>query len=316
MSKHRPASSHASRTPRDRDSGRTIPLRDGLVLVNHGRAALVEDHQGDVYRCTSRRKIARTVSGDRVRWTPTGRKEGVIEEVLPRKTVLLRKDGPEQSRAMAANLDLVIIVVAARPSFQEALLDRYLAATEIIGARPLLVVNKADLFDEGGLYTMQQRMEPFTQIGYPVLFTSSRSTDGLRALHTQLRDHTAILVGQSGVGKSSLVQALLPDKEIRTGALSQATGLGCHTTTVATLYHLPDGGDLIDSPGVRDFDLWTRDPTEIAYGFREFRPWLGHCKFNNCRHLSEPGCAITEAARSGEITGRRLESYRAILQNG
>ena len=283
------------------------------MIANHGRAALVEDAAGALHRCSARRNVPRTVSGDRVRWESSGRGQGVITELLPRRTVLLRPDGPDKTRAMAANLDRVIIVVAARPSFPDELLDRYLAAAEIIGAVPLLVVNKADLLDDAGRHAMAERLQSFERIGYPVLFTSSRDHDGLKALHAALRDHTSILVGQSGVGKSSLVQALLPDLDIRTGALSEASGLGCHTTTVASLYHLPDGGDLIDSPGVRDFDLWTRDPVEVAHGFREFRDYAGQCRFHNCRHLSEPGCAVQEAARSGAIEARRLESYRRIV---
>ena len=305
------------RRPRDghKTGARDEPAaQTGLVIVNHGRAALVEDESGALHRCTARRNVPRSVSGDRVRWMSTGRKEGVITEVLPRHTVLLRPDGPDKTRAMAANLDRVIIVVAARPSFPDELLDRYLAAAEIISAEPLLVVNKADLLDAGGRFTMNERLRPFETIGYRVLLTSSLDRDGQKDLHEALRGHTSILVGQSGVGKSSLVQALLPDLEIRTGALSEATGQGCHTTTVATLYHLPDGGDLIDSPGVRDFDLWTCDPVEVSHGFREFRDYLGQCRFHNCRHLSEPGCAIQEAARSGAIAARRLESYRRIVQ--
>lgn len=311
-----PARKEVPRRPR---SGHKTGTRDapaqkpGLVIVNHGRAALVEDETGELHRCTARRNVPRTVSGDRVHWSPTGRKEGVITELLPRHTVLLRPDGPDKTRAMAANLDRVIIVVAARPSFGEELLDRYLAAAEIIGAEPLLVVNKADLLDAGGRFALEQRLQPFAALGYQVLFTSIRSTDGLKSLHEALRGNTSMLVGQSGVGKSSLVQALLPDLEIRTGALSEATGQGCHTTTVASLYHLPDGGHLIDSPGVRDFDLWIRDPVEVARGFREFRDYLGQCRFHNCRHLSEPGCAIQESARGGAIAARRLESYRKIV---
>lgn len=297
-------------TPTPKDQSARKP---GLVIVNHGRAAIVEDTHGDVHRCTARRNVPRSVAGDRVYWEPSGRKEGVVVELQPRDTVLLRPDGPDQTRPMAANVDQIIVVVAARPSFQEGLLDRYLAATEIIGAHPLLVVNKADLLDAGGRYNMDERLATFAAIGYSVLYTSSRTTDGMKELHQRLREKTSILVGQSGVGKSSLVQTLLPELDIRVGALSEASGLGCHTTTVASLYHLPDGGDLIDSAGVRDFTLWTQDPAEVARGFREFRPYLGLCKFNNCRHLSEPGCAVTEAMRVGEIQARRLESYRSII---
>ncbi len=136
----------------------------------------------------------------------------------------------------------------------------------------------------------------------------------MKALHRQLKSHTSVLVGQSGVGKSSLVQALLPDQDVRIGALSDGTGLGKHTTTVTMLYHLPEGGDLIDSPGVRDFSLSAVPVEQLEKGFREFGNYLGQCRFHNCRHLSEPGCAVQDAARGGFISERRLQNYRELVE--
>ena len=287
--------------------------KPGLVLAHFGQTSLVEDDNGEVFRCATRRNLSRTVCGDRVLWQASNPREGVIVRVMERDTTLVRPDNNNRVRAVAANLDQIVIVIACKPSFEYGMLDRYLVAAELIGATPVIVVNKSDLLDTESRSKLQQRLTIYEDIGYSLLFISTRSTDGLRDLHQQLKIHTSILVGQSGVGKSSLVQALLPDLDIRTGALSQVTGLGRHTTTVTMLYHLPDGGDLIDSPGVRDFNLSPVAMDQLAQGFREFRPYLGQCRFHNCRHASEPGCAVQDAARSGAINQRRLANYRELV---
>jgi len=288
--------------------------KPGLVLAHFGQTSLVEDDNGEVFRCATRRNLSRTVCGDRVLWQASNPREGVIVRVMERDTTLVRPANNNRVRAVAANLDQIVIVIACKPSFEYGMLDRYLVAAELIGATPVIVVNKSDLLDTESRSKLQQRLTIYEDIGYSLLFISTRSTDGLRDLHQQLKIHTSILVGQSGVGKSSLVQALLPDLDIRTGALSQVTGLGRHTTTVTTLYHLPDGGDLIDSPGVRDFSLSPVAVDQLAQGFREFRHYLGRCRFHNCRHGSEPGCAVQDAARSGVINPRRLANYRELVR--
>jgi ribosome biogenesis GTPase len=218
-------------------------------------------------------------------------------------------------RPVAANIDQIVVVIASKPSFEYGMLDRYLVAAELIGAQPVIVVNKSDLLDHDSRNKLEARLEVYRRIGYALLFTSTHSTDGLRDLHQQLKAHTSVLVGQSGVGKSSLANTLLPELDIRIGSLSQVTGLGRHTTTVTMLYHLPDGGDLIDSPGVRDFNLIKVPAADLELGFREFRPYLGQCRFHNCRHASEPGCAIQAAAREGQIVARRLESYCKLVSS-
>jgi len=286
----------------------------GLILAHFGQASLVEDDNGEVFRCATRRNLPRTVCGDRVLWQTSNRREGVIVRVLERDTTLVRPDNNSRARPVAANLDQIVVVIACKPSFEYGMLDRYLVAAELIGAKPVVVVNKSDLLDTESRAKLEQRLAIYKEVGYSLLFISTRTTDGLKDLHRQLKSHTSILVGQSGVGKSSLVQALLPDLDIRTGALSQVTGLGRHTTTVTMLYHLPDGGDLIDSPGVRDFSLSPVPVDQLAKGFREFRPYLGQCRFHNCRHASEPGCAIQDAARSGAIKQRRLANYRELVK--
>jgi ribosome biogenesis GTPase len=286
----------------------------GLILAHFGQVSLVEDGNGEVFRCATRRNLPRTVCGDRVLWQASNPREGVIVRVLERNTTLTRPDNNNRVRPVAANLNQIVTVIACKPSFEYGMLDRYLVAAELIGATPVIVVNKSDLLDTESRAKLEQRLAIYEQIGYSLLFISTRTADGLRDLHQQLKSHTSILVGQSGVGKSSLVQALLPDLDIRIGALSQVTGLGRHTTTVTTLYHLPDGGDLIDSPGVRDFNLSPVPVDQLAQGFREFRAYLGQCRFHNCRHASEPGCAVQDAARSGAINQRRLAHYKELVR--
>lgn len=312
MGKRRPQ----TRPPSQRRSPATDHTGNpGLVLAHYGQASLVENAQGEVIRCVTRRNLPRTICGDRVFYQLNSPREGVITAIQERQTTLLRPDRNGKIRPIAANIDQVVVVIASRPSFEYGMLDRYLAAAELIGAKPVIVVNKLDLLDHESRARLEQRLGLYASLGYPLVFTSTRTTDGLTELHRRLKHATSVLVGQSGVGKSSLVQALLPERDIRTGSLSKVTGLGRHTTTVATLYHLPDGGKLIDSPGVRDFNLWPVTAQEAAQGFVEFRPYLGHCRFHDCRHCSEPGCAVSEAARQGRIDARRLESYRAIVAN-
>ncbi|VAW76735.1 Ribosome small subunit biogenesis RbfA-release protein RsgA [hydrothermal vent metagenome] len=304
----------ANRRPKPRSPAKKPEAQGspGLVLAHYGQTSLVESEAGEVIRCVTRKNLPRTVCGDRILWTSSNPREGVITRVLDRNSTLVRPDHNNRPRPVAANMDQIVVVIASKPSFEYGMLDRYLAASELIGVTPVIVVNKCDLLDSESRERLEQRLSLYRDVGYTLLFTSTLSTDGMKDLYAALKNHTSILVGQSGVGKSSLVQTLLPDLEIRVGNLSQVTGLGRHTTTVATLYHLPDGGDLIDSPGVRDFTLCNVGPEELAQGFREFAPWLGQCRFHNCRHVSEPSCAIADAARSGNIHPQRLENYRAL----
>jgi ribosome biogenesis GTPase len=291
------------------------PTNSGLVLINYGKSVLVEDDSGCLYRCVARRNLRQIVSGDRVRWEAVGTQEGVIVAIEPRRTVLQRADSSDRTRVLAANIDQILIVAAPQPAHDVFLIDRYLVAAELAGATPLLVVNKSDLLDSWAADASTDDLRAYADIGYGILIMSARLNTGIDKLAQALVNRTSILVGQSGVGKSSLINCLLPERDILIGKLSDASGKGCHTTTTTTLYHLPHGGDLIDSPGVRDFRLGETAPADLARGFREFRPYLGLCRFQDCRHLSEPGCAIKEAMREGVISERRLASYTQ-LANG
>lgn len=290
------------------------PFRNGLVLVNYGNAVLVEDEAGCLYRCVVRRNLLQIVSGDRVAWEPVGATDGVINAVEPRHTVLQRADSANRTRALAANIDQILIVAAPQPAHDAFLIDRYLVAAELAGATPRVVVNKSDLLDPQVADTPTDLQE-YAAIGYGILLMSARENTGIDTLAQMLVNRTSILVGQSGVGKSSLINRLLPELDILIGKLSDASGQGRHTTTATTLYHLPQGGNLIDSPGVRDFRLGETIPADLARGFREFRPYLGLCRFQDCRHLSEPDCAVKAAMRKGLISERRLASY-SQLANG
>lgn len=280
----------------------------GRVAVRHGQNLLVADDAGELHHCLLRQNLGEVVCGDWVVWQPTG-SGGVITARLDRASTLSRPDYAGRHKAIAANITQVVVVVAARPEPNEYLVDQYLVAAEQIGVAALIALNKIDLVEGAEREALLARFAPYPVIGYPLVTVSAKRAQGLVPLTERLRDHTSILVGQSGVGKSSLVNALLPDREAQTGRLSEATGHGRHTTSAATLYRLPGGGELIDSPGVRSFRLGRLDRPQLEQGFREFRDYIGHCQFRDCSHAHEPGCAIRDAVDAGKIHAGRLVNF-------
>ncbi|PIE83433.1 MAG: ribosome small subunit-dependent GTPase [Candidatus Contendobacter odensis] len=284
----------------------------GLVITHYGANLVVENRQRQLYHCTVRQNLGRLACGDRVIWQASSKTEGVVVAVTGRRSLLTRPDYHGQPKPVAANLDTVAIVLAPKPDLSEALIDRYLVAISAIGARGLLVLNKLDLLDKTTLAMLRERLAEYEKIGYPLLLASSHTAHGLDTLRDRLCGHVSLLVGQSGVGKSSLIKALLPDRDIRIQAVSATTGHGAHTTTASTLYHLPDGGDLIDTPGVRSFELGKITLTTLDQGFPELSAHFGHCQFSDCRHAVEPDCALRTAVSRGEISQRRLDSYRQL----
>jgi ribosome biogenesis GTPase len=243
-------------------------------------------------------------------WTPQG-EHGVIEALLPRRTIISRPNSQGALRPIAANIDRLLIVIAPQPLAQANLIDRYLVAASHAGIDASLIVNKADLLSEAP--SVVQLAETYSELGVEVVTTGQLSDPGAETLMDMVATQTVALVGQSGVGKSSLIKRLLPDLEIRIGALSDAVGLGRHTTTAAALYHLPGGGRLIDSPGVREFHLSHLPKDAIESGFVEFEPLIGLCRFRDCSHSHEVRCAVLEAHERGEISSDRLASYRQIV---
>jgi len=294
----------------------TLHSGPALVRVAYGGQGVVELPSGERLECKFRRSVGRPLCGDRVTVARADDTSLVVTAIHPRENEFVRA-GPRGTRqAVAANLDQVVIVVAPRPEPSRDLLERYLVAVHSLCIRPLIVLNKAELLDTARLDrdSPLRRLDEYRELGFEVLRTSCKGAPGISPLPPALAGSTSILVGQSGVGKSSLANALLPDLQLQTGELSQVTGKGTHTTTSTIMYTLPCGGRLIDSPGVWEYGLWEMSQAELAAGFMEFTPYAGDCRFNDCRHAGEPGCAIRAAAQSGAIRQWRYQAYCRLLE--
>ncbi|ESQ10732.1 MAG: ribosome small subunit-dependent GTPase A [Thiohalocapsa sp. PB-PSB1] len=290
--------------------------RAGLVVVRHGASLAVEDEQGRVHRCRTRRHIGHPVCGDRVVWQPAEAGAGIVTALQPRDTALSRPDYSGRDKPLAANISLMAIVIATRPRPTGYLVDQYLVAAELIGVDAVIVINKMDLLNADEQIEFQRSFEHYIKLGCPVLAVSVKGRPGVDALLPYLAGRTVILLGQSGVGKSSLAKSLLPDQDVQIGRLSEATGLGRHTTSAATCYRLGNDGHLIDSPGVRSFRLGNIGQSDLERGFREFAPYIGHCRFTDCHHLHEPDCAILAAVEAGEIAPQRLRNFHRLAGAG
>lgn len=288
------------------------PEQTGLLVANYGASLDVEAADGTLYRCLARQNLEALAVGDRVVWQAARDGQGVVVALQPRRGLLSRPGADGRAKPLAANVDCLFVVAAPRPRYETYLIDQYLAAAEISGVAPAILVNKVDLLDAASREELEADLAPYRALGYPVIFASTHGRHGLDDLLAQLRDHAAVLTGQSGVGKSSLINALVPAAGVPVGELSQRTGVGRHTTSAARLYHLPSGGDVIDSPGVREFRLWPLPSRELLHGFPELRPHAGLCRFRDCRHEGDPGCALEEALQRGEVHPRRLMSFRRM----
>ncbi|TDR71713.1 ribosome biogenesis GTPase [Photobacterium lutimaris] len=294
--------------------------REGLVITRFGQHADIEDPEtGIIHRCNLRRSIQSLVSGDRVVWRPGVEAlqgiNGVVEAVHERESMLTRPDYYDGVKAVAANVNQIIIVSAVLPELSLNIIDRYLIAAETVGIPPLIVLNKVDLLASEERARVEETLALYQDIGYEVRLVSSETGEGLDGLRNDLKDHISIFAGQSGVGKSSLVNSLMPEVDAEIGDVSENSGLGQHTTTAARLYHFPDGGDLVDSPGVREFGLWHLEPEQVTEAFVEFREYLGGCKFRDCKHGNDPGCIIREAVEAGKIHQARYDSYHKIIDS-
>ncbi|MDR5868706.1 small ribosomal subunit biogenesis GTPase RsgA [Halomonas koreensis] len=296
-------------------AGEYGPEQPGRVIAHFGRTLDVLAEGGEApVRCHLRANLEGLVTGDRVVWRAGQDGSGVVVARSERDSVLERPDARGQLKPVAANIDQILIVFAVEPEPHANLIDRYLVAAEATGIAPVLVLNKVDLLPETG-GELRRLLSRYEALGYPVVTTSTARDGGLDALHRRLADRTSVFVGQSGVGKSSLIDRLLPDEELRIGALSEDSRKGRHTTTTARLYHMPSGGELIDSPGIREFGLTHLDEPQVAEGFIEFRELLGRCRFRDCRHRQEPGCALLEAVEDGRVHADRFASYRRIVDS-
>lgn len=286
-------------------------MLSGRVLVGYGPISVVRTADEQLYRCVSRRRTGRAICGDHVDFGLPQPGEGVIEQILPRHNTLSRTNYRGQARPLAANIDTMMVVLAPEPAPDPELIDRYLVLAHSLSVRPLLLLNKVDLAADGDAEETRLLGE-WRRLGVETRRLSAKTGLGLDGLGQDLAASTAILLGQSGVGKSSLINALIPDLPARTQALSVASGQGRHTTTETTLYPLASGGALMDSPGIRILRLAHLSPAELEAGFSEIGALAEDCHYRDCRHLDEPGCAVRDAAERGAVSARRLASYRAL----
>ncbi|MBJ7223476.1 MULTISPECIES: small ribosomal subunit biogenesis GTPase RsgA [unclassified Brenneria] len=295
--------------------------QEGIIISRFGMHADVEAAGGVVHRCNIRRTIKSLVTGDRVVWRAGNESlagiSGIVEAVHPRHSVLTRPDYYDGVKPIAANIDQIVIVSAILPELSLNIIDRYLVACETLEVEPLIVLNKIDLLDDEAYQFVNELMDIYRALKYPVIMVSSHTNQGIEELEQALTGRISIFAGQSGVGKSSLLNALLAlgEERILVNEVSDNSGLGQHTTTAARLYHFPHGGDVIDSPGVREFGLWHLEPDQITRGFIEFRDYIGSCKFRDCRHENDPGCAINAALERGDIAAERFDNYHRILES-
>ncbi len=278
----------------------------GTIVAAHGRQYRVELADGETLLCFPRGKKSEAACGDQVTVQRSG-DQGVIDTIEPRRSLLYRSNAFKE-KLIAANVTQIVIVVATEPSFSDELITRCITAAESQEMQALIVLNKIDLADR--VPVARATLAPFARLGYRVLELSARTSgEALRAL---LSHHTSVLVGQSGMGKSTLTNALIPEANAPTREISESLDSGKHTTTHATLYRLDADSALIDSPGLQEFGLGHLSAGEIEHTFLELRPLLGQCRFRNCRHDREPDCAVREAVRTGQMDPRRYAVFRTL----
>lgn len=295
--------------------GRVLRSQSGHVFVDTGEGVL---------RCSLRGRLkkerkARTdlvVIGDRVEVTPVAEGEGVIEAVLPRENRFARRQpgprGAYKEDVLVANLDrLYAVFSASTPPMNPRVLDRFLVVAELDDIPASIVANK---IDEVSREEAERAFGPYAELGYPVLYTSVVDGTGLDALRSELTDRVSAFVGPSGVGKSSLLNAIAPGLGLAVGEISETLDKGRHTTRVAELHPLPSGGWVADTPGIREIASFRLPEAELAGCFPELRSFLGACRFASCRHVSEPGCAVRDAAERGDVRAERYDSYLRILR--
>ena len=286
-------------------------LHQGLVISHLGQGIAVETADNGIILCQTLRKLETVTVGDQVMFSYASADQGRIEEILPRRSLLTRPSWNGKIRPVAANIDKIYVVFAPEPYCDFLLIDQYLAICENRNIDAVLVFNKIDL---PPTEIIEQELAIYQGLGYELFRVSAAQMLGIAELKQALKNQVSIFTGQSGVGKSSLTNALIPEKELRTNTVSAITKHGRHTTTAATLYHLPEGGDLIDSPGVAIFGLAELSERQLAFGYKEFEPLLDKCKFHNCRHVKDKGCAVREAAEQGEISMARYQRFLKLRE--
>jgi ribosome biogenesis GTPase len=297
----------------------------GLVIKSTGSWYQVHAEDGEIYDCRIKGKFRiqgiQTTNplavGDQVDFElEPNSGNGVINKLHERKNYIIRKsiNLSKQAQIIAANMDQAFLVVTlASPRTSMGFIDRFLATAEAYGIPAVLIFNKLDLFNEAGLEILEDYKAIYENIGYPCYTVSALEGTNIHIIEDLLKDKTTLFSGHSGVGKSSLINALMPDLDIKTGEVSEASDKGQHTTTFAEMHELPFGGYLIDTPGIRELGIFDIRPEELGHYFVEMRALLNQCRFHNCRHVNEPGCAVIKAVEAGEIELSRYESYLSIF---
>jgi len=295
------------------EAARAPHLFEARVVAGYGRHFLVEDSAGLLYEAQRRGKRGDVVVGDRVRCHRAAAAQAAIESILARNSLLMRADGA-RSKALAANVDRVVVVYAPRPAFDERFIWRALLAAEVAGIVPLIVLNKTDLDEDGAGAQARARL---ARLGYATMAVSAKAApeQAREALRTALGSDSNLVVGQSGMGKSTLINLLVPQANARTQEYSTRLNVGRQTTTASRMFPLEGGGDIIDTPGFQAFGLAHIELRQLAAAMPEFVPLLGRCRFNDCRHLAEPDCAIRAAVAAGTIDDARHSFYAGLVQD-
>ncbi|MFO7808719.1 ribosome small subunit-dependent GTPase A [Guyparkeria sp.] len=309
---------HIDRRRRVDDQADTA-LSSGIVVTHHGHDLLFEDRDHRLHRGRARRTVGRLTTGDRIRWHCDEQGNEMIEQREDRRNLLIRPDAYGKKKMMAANIDQVLIITSVLPWMNPDVVERTLVAVFALPATPVIVVNKIDLLP--GLPADERRaiegnMALWESLCFEVIRTSVKSGEGTDALRARLHEQVTLMVGLSGVGKTSLSRELTPSADkAAIGEISTFNREGTHTTRASTLYRFPDGdGGLIDAPGVRDFPVEVVPPPALEEGFPEIHDTSAYCRFNDCRHINEPGCAVRAAVADGDILERRLAQYQAMRE--
>jgi len=293
------------------------------VISHHGKQLFAEMENQQKIKCKIRQNLGDIACGDYVLILQaldgngdkkSGESQYVVVAVKDRKNLLVKTGFGGATKPVAANIGQLVIVTSLKPKPNPYLIDRYLTAAENLPAGAVIILNKIDLLDDKTKKLCTSLTQLYHDIGYQVIASSIKQGVGIDEISTALSNTTSILVGLSGVGKSSIVKAILPKEEIKIGETSATTGEGKHTTTVSALYHLKNNGIIIDSPGVRDFTPINKSLNEITHGFIDVRKFDGYCKFSNCSHTNEPDCAMKQAVLDGKLNEQRFNNYLRLMQ--
>lgn len=298
------------------DESSLLEAESGIVISRFGQQVDVADQDFTIIRCFIRKSMQVPVVGDRAIFRRQKNLDtGVLVDLEERHSLLKRPTPHHGIKPVVANIDFIGLLLAPELGFSEMMLDRYLVAAEASQLAVWIIFNKWDLLSESEQQVINERLNVYEKLNYPIYRISAKQGIGVTPLLKDIQGKQLLLAGQSGVGKSTLIQYLFPDLEVTTSAISQTSGLGTHTTTASRLYKLNQETYLIDSPGVREFGLWHLEPEDIRQGFIEIATTGEQCKFRDCKHLNEPGCAVLAAHKNQEIAHTRLKNYHHLIQH-